>query len=141
MNSLTDDTRRTAAATDAPATSRRRSGASLSELITVQWQRERGDLDLQNFLLAIYFMRLGTLVDRAFDRGCQKRYGISGSDMRVGLGDDEVRNFAQEAGIPEDEAADVLAAVVPQVVNGLTPDGRVPSDDELEALLRQLQPA
>ncbi len=66
---------------------------------------------------------------------------VSGSDMRVGLGDDEVRNFAQQAGIPEDEAADVLAAVVPQVVNGLTPDGRVPSDDELEALLRQLQPA
>jgi uncharacterized protein YidB (DUF937 family) len=65
---------------------------------------------------------------------------VSGSDMRVGLGDDEVRQFAQEAGIPEDEAADVLAAVVPQVVNGLTPDGRVPSDDELEALLRQLQP-
>jgi uncharacterized protein YidB (DUF937 family) len=66
---------------------------------------------------------------------------VSGGDMRVGLGDDEVRHFAQEAGIPEDEAADVLAAVVPQVVNGLTPDGRVPSDDELEALLRQLQPA
>jgi uncharacterized protein YidB (DUF937 family) len=66
---------------------------------------------------------------------------VSGSDMRVGLGDDEVRQFAQEAGIPEDEAADVLAAVVPQVVNGLTPDGRVPSDDELEALLRSLQPA
>ena len=66
---------------------------------------------------------------------------VSGSDMRVGLGDDEVRQFAQEAGIPEDEAADVLAAVVPQVVNNLTPDGRVPSDDELEALLRQLQPA
>ena len=65
---------------------------------------------------------------------------VSGSDMRVGLGDDEVRQFAEEAGIPEDEAADVLAAVVPQVVNGLTPDGRVPSDDELEALLRQLQP-
>ena len=66
---------------------------------------------------------------------------VSGSDMRVGLGDDEVRQFAQEAGIPEDEAADVLAAVVPQVVDNLTPDGRVPSDDELEALLRQLQPA
>ena len=66
---------------------------------------------------------------------------VSGSEMRVGLGDDEVRRFAHQAGIPEDEAADVLAAVVPQVVNGLTPDGRVPSDDELEALLRQLQPA
>ncbi|QHE83498.1 MarR family transcriptional regulator [Hydrogenophaga sp. BPS33] len=58
---------------------------SLSELITLQWQRERPDLDLQNFLLAIYFMRLGTLVDRAYDRYCQKQYGINGGDMRLML--------------------------------------------------------
>jgi DNA-binding MarR family transcriptional regulator len=56
---------------------------SLIDLINLQWRRERPDLDLSNFLLAIYFMRLGTLVDRAYDRMCQKRYGISGSDMRV----------------------------------------------------------
>lgn len=60
-------------------------GPSLSELISIQWQRERIDLDLQNFLLAIYFMRLGTLVDRAYDRHCQKVYGINGGDMRVML--------------------------------------------------------
>ena len=60
-------------------------GPSSSELITVQWHRERGDLDLENFLLAIYFMRLGTLVDRAYDRHCQKRYGINGGDMRLML--------------------------------------------------------
>ena len=66
---------------------------------------------------------------------------VSGSDMKVGLGEDEVRHFAQEAGIPEDQAADVLAAVVPQVVDKLTPGGHVPDDDELEALLRQLQTA
>lgn len=58
---------------------------SLSELITLQWQREREDLDLQNFLLAIYFMRLGTLVDRAYDRYCQKHFGINGGDMRLML--------------------------------------------------------
>lgn len=58
---------------------------SLSELITMQWQRERDDLDVQNFLLAIYFMRLGTLVDRAYDRHCQKEYGINGGDMRLML--------------------------------------------------------
>ncbi len=63
----------------------RGTGPSLSELITVQWQRERDDLDLQNFLLAIYFMRLGTLVDRAYDRHCQKEYGINGGDMRLML--------------------------------------------------------
>ncbi|HVZ45765.1 MAG TPA: MarR family transcriptional regulator [Ramlibacter sp.] len=57
--------------------------ASLVELITLQWQRERSDLDLSDFLLAIYFMRLGTLVGRAYDRMCERRYKISGDDMRV----------------------------------------------------------
>ena len=66
--------------------------------------------------------------------------GVNGSEMRVGLGDGEVRQFAQAAGLPEDEAADVLAVVVPQVVNGLTPNGELPSDEELEARLRQASP-
>jgi len=61
----------------------RGTGPSLSELITIQWQSERDDLDLENFLLAIYFMRLGTLADRAYDRHCQKAYGINGGDMRL----------------------------------------------------------
>lgn len=58
-------------------------GSSLIELITIQWQRERRDLDLSDFLLAIYFMRLGTLVERAYGRMCERRYQISGTDMRV----------------------------------------------------------
>ena len=62
---------------------KRLSGKSLVELITVQWQQERGDLDLSNFLLAIYLMRLGTIIERTYDRLCEERYGISGSDMRV----------------------------------------------------------
>ena len=56
------------------------------------------------------------------------------------VGEDAVQQLAQEAGISEDEAADVLAAVVPQVVNGLTPNGRVPTDDEVDDFLRQFQP-
>ena len=39
-----------------------------------------------------------------------------------------------QPGISEDEAAAVLAQVVPQVVSGLTPGGQVPSDDELGQL-------
>lgn len=61
----------------------RLSGRSHIELITMQWQHERNDLDLSNFLMAIYFMRLGTLVERSFDRMCQRQWNISGSDMRV----------------------------------------------------------
>ncbi|WP_080412289.1 MarR family winged helix-turn-helix transcriptional regulator [Burkholderia ubonensis] len=56
---------------------------SLIELITLQWQHEHSDLDLSNFLMAIYFMRIGTLVEQSFDKMCQRMWGISGSDMRV----------------------------------------------------------
>jgi DNA-binding MarR family transcriptional regulator len=38
---------------------------------------------LSDFLLAIYFMRLGTLVERAYGRMCERRYQVSGDDMRV----------------------------------------------------------
>jgi DNA-binding MarR family transcriptional regulator len=58
-------------------------GSSHIEFITLQWQHEHSELDLSNFLLAIYFMRLGTLVEQAFDKMCQSLCGISGSDMRV----------------------------------------------------------
>jgi len=58
-------------------------GRSQIDLITLQWQREHNKLDLSDFLLAIYFMRLGTLIEQDFDRMCQNLCGISGSDMRV----------------------------------------------------------
>ncbi len=67
----------------APAKKFTASGASHIEFITAQWQHEHGELDLSNFMLAIYFMRLGTLVEQSFDKMCNSLCGISGSDMRV----------------------------------------------------------
>jgi uncharacterized protein YidB (DUF937 family) len=58
-------------------------------------------------------------------------------EAKVVVGDDAVRQLAQQAGISDDQAADVLAQVVPRVVNGLTPNGQVPSDDELGRLAAQ----
>jgi uncharacterized protein YidB (DUF937 family) len=55
--------------------------------------------------------------------------------VRSVVGDDTVSELAQQAGISDDEAADVLAHVVPQVVNGLTPDGQLPADDDLDKLV------
>ena len=64
---------------------------------------------------------------------------LAPQEVRAVVGEDAVHQVAQEAGISEDEAADVLAAVVPQVVNGLTPNGQVPTDDEVDDFLRQFQ--
>lgn len=60
---------------------------------------------------------------------------VSGQEVRGVVGDDAVRELAREAGISEDEAANVLARVVPQVVDGLSPNGQLPSDDDLEQLV------
>jgi len=62
---------------------------------------------------------------------------VSGQEIKNVVGDDAVKQVAQDAGISEDEAADVLAKVVPQVVSGLTPNGQVPSEDELGKLAQQ----
>ena len=66
--------------------------------------------------------------------GTGENQSVSGQDIRGIVGDDAVRSVAEQAGISEDEAASVLAQVVPQVVSGLTPGGQVPSDDELGQL-------
>jgi DNA-binding MarR family transcriptional regulator len=47
------------------------------------WRRERPDLDLADFLLTIYLIRIGRMLDDSYDRMCQRTYGISGADMRV----------------------------------------------------------
>src|SRR5687767_3851941 len=85
MDSRTANSREAADAGGGAGTQKRKRAASLTELITLQWQRERSDLDLDNFLLAIYLMRLGTWLDRTFDRMCEERWGIGGGDMRVML--------------------------------------------------------
>jgi DNA-binding MarR family transcriptional regulator len=53
------------------------------EDVIESWRRERPDLDLGDFLLAILVMRLGRQVDDKYDRLCRERYKISGADMRV----------------------------------------------------------
>jgi DNA-binding MarR family transcriptional regulator len=54
-----------------------------TEELAESWRRERPDLDLEDFLLGIYLMRIGRLLDDAYDRMCRATFGISGADMRV----------------------------------------------------------
>ena len=67
--------------------------------------------------------------------GTGENQPVSGEQMKSVVGHDVVQQVAQQAGISEDEAAGVLAQVVPQVVNGLTPNGQVPAADDLDQLV------
>jgi DNA-binding MarR family transcriptional regulator len=51
--------------------------------VAQSWIRERQDLDLRNFLLAMAIMRMGRMIDHAYSKMCEDRFGITGAEMRV----------------------------------------------------------
>jgi uncharacterized protein YidB (DUF937 family) len=65
---------------------------------------------------------------------------ISATQMREALGDDAVNEIAARAGVSGEEAADGLAGLLPRLVDRLTPEGRVPDDDQLKGMLGGLAP-
>lgn len=63
---------------------------------------------------------------------------ISGGDVENVLGVDRVRQVAKQAGVSEQEASGGLAHALPQLVDRLTPDGKVPDNDSANNTLSQL---
>jgi uncharacterized protein YidB (DUF937 family) len=95
---------------------------------------------------------LGGLVD-AFTRGGMgdvmsswvgggPNQAISPDELSNTLGPDLMRQFGQAAGVSHEEAGSALSELLPALVNGLTPEGRMPSssglEDTLSGLLGQL---
>jgi len=53
-------------------------------------------------------------------------------DIRAALGEQELAQIAQQLGVSEDEAAEAVAQVLPDVVDQATPEGELPDDAELD---------
>jgi len=54
------------------------------------------------------------------------------------LGPDLLRQFAQRAGIGHGDASSVLASVLPELVNQMTPQAQVPQGNDLDSVLGSL---
>lgn len=65
-----------------PAERGGRSSSHTADL-AASWRRERPDIDHAELLLQIYVMRLGRIMEAAYDKMCRRAHGISGSEMRV----------------------------------------------------------
>ena len=67
---------------------------------------------------------------------------ISADQLSSALGHDRLAEIAAQAGVSEDEASTGLAALLPDLVNRVTPQGEMPApqqvDDSLESLKRSL---
>lgn len=68
----------------------------------------------------------------------QRNRAISGDDVQQALGPDRVREVARDAGVTEQEASQGLSSVLPQLVDRLTPDGKLPDSNKANETLAQL---
>ena len=63
---------------------------------------------------------------------------ISGDQITNTLGIDKIRDIAGKLGMSDNQVSDALASLLPQIVDKLTPNGKVPDGDTLEQTLGSL---
>jgi uncharacterized protein YidB (DUF937 family) len=63
---------------------------------------------------------------------------VDAADIKAALDDQELAEIAQKLGVSEDEAAEAVAQVLPDVVDKATPTGELPDDDELDRTFGRL---
>jgi uncharacterized protein YidB (DUF937 family) len=56
---------------------------------------------------------------------------ISEGDLASALGADKINRLASQSGLPPDDLLKGLSQLLPDVINQLTPDGRLPTEREL----------
>jgi uncharacterized protein YidB (DUF937 family) len=88
---------------------------------------------------------LGDLVDRFRQAGQGEaaeswvrkgpNQAISTDQLERALGADVVSSLSEKTGLPRDELLSRLARTLPEAVDNLTPEGRVPTEDEARRLL------
>jgi uncharacterized protein YidB (DUF937 family) len=72
---------------------------------------------------------LGDIVNSWISTG--KNLPITPEQIQQGLGSDMVTKLAARAGVSTDDIASHLAQLLPQVVDKLTPEGKIPQGDLL----------
>ena len=64
---------------------------------------------------------------------------VDAGQVRDVLGDDKITQISEKLGISTDEAAQAVAAVLPDVVDQVTPAGKLPPGDELDSAFGRLE--
>ncbi|KAF0182759.1 MAG: hypothetical protein FD164_955 [Nitrospirae bacterium] len=71
--------------------------------------------------------------------GTGQNQPVSGDQITQALGSDQISDIAQKLGLGQQDAANGLAGLLPDVVDKLTPNGHVPDNDLLEQGLTMLK--
>jgi uncharacterized protein YidB (DUF937 family) len=96
-----------------------------------------GGSGLEGLLRQFQAAGLGQQADSWIGTG--PNMAVSADDLKRVFGHDELSQIAARAGVGEDEAAGGLAALLPELVDRLTPQGQMPAQGEADDALSSLQ--
>lgn len=68
--------------------------------------------------------------------GTGESQGISGDQAAELIGESHVKEIAEKAGVDEAKAAELVAEVLPQAVDQLSPDGAEPDADKVDEQIK-----
>jgi outer membrane protein OmpA-like peptidoglycan-associated protein/uncharacterized protein YidB (DUF937 family) len=100
-----------------------KAGGLLAALLSLITNSDSGGLS--GFISKFTGAGLGNLVNSWISRG--ENTAITNDQLSSVLGNDVIRSLAEKAGISPAAATPALAYMLPKVVDGLTPDGVVPT--------------
>ena len=64
--------------------------------------------------------------------GTSENQPVSGDQIKDALGQENIEQIAQQAGIEPEHASTGLAQLLPQIIDKLTPNGQMPQDELLQ---------
>jgi uncharacterized protein YidB (DUF937 family) len=62
--------------------------------------------------------------------GTEANQAISGEHVTQAMGGDTLEQLAQQLGLPQEQVSNGLAEVLPEIVNQMTPQGRMPDNQQ-----------
>lgn len=71
--------------------------------------------------------------------GTGKNMPISPSEMMKALGSERLRGLSEKAGLGQEEISGGLASILPEIIDKLTPQGRIPDSSLLEEELMEMK--
>jgi uncharacterized protein YidB (DUF937 family) len=71
--------------------------------------------------------------------GTGKNMPISPGEIMRALGSNQLRGFSEKAGLPQEEISGGLASILPEIIDKLTPQGRIPDSGLLEEELKEMK--
>jgi uncharacterized protein YidB (DUF937 family) len=95
-----------------------------------------GSGGLGSVLGALQSGGLGDVVSSWVGTGANK--SISPDQLQKALGSERVQQFAKQAGVSGKEASSALAAMLPGLVDKLSPDGKMPDASGLDGMIGKL---